>query len=94
MISHFCHILNIFAIISFLFLTKIYHIKSLYSQNPIKWGQNKKISDIVSEKVNDLWCLYAESNYELILTMDPLYHLTIEATNELSIYLYKSYCNK
>ena len=26
------------------------------------------------------WCLHAESNYELILTMDPLYHLTMEAT--------------
>ena len=25
------------------------------------------------------WCLHAESNYELILTMDPLYHLTMEA---------------
>ena len=26
------------------------------------------------------WCLHAESNYELILTMDPLYHLTMEAS--------------
>ena len=23
-----------------------------------------------------IWCPFAESNYEQILTMDPLYHLT------------------
>ena len=34
-----------------------------------------------------LWCLHAESNYELILTMDPLYHLTMEAITSDIIYL-------
>ena len=40
---------------------------------------NKK-SPICIRDSTLIGCLHAESNYELILTMDPLYHLTMEAS--------------
>ena len=40
---------------------------------------NKKIVYTMYILILIQWCLHAESNYELILTMDPLYHLTMEA---------------
>ena len=74
--QYFCHILSIFAIISYLFLTKMYPFKSIKSQIPIKL--TKKIPDIVSEIIRLEWCRLEESN------LQPTVYDTVALPIELS----------